>query len=187
MYENAALKMDAAKRLQRKMNELARSPAEGSKPATDLVIDAALVRGAPGNFVRVVDQINGTYERGWYDACAVMLRRLLEMLIIESFVANGMKDKIKSHNGRFLRLAGLIRMVCDEPSWELDNNFAVLRELSAIKLRNWKLVCAPTTQRNLPSPIATIFWISDKHMPAVLHDAPCRAGVDFGEDLAKLK
>ena len=170
MYENAALKMDAAKRLQRKMNELARSPAEGSKPATDLVIDAALVRGAPGNFVRVVDQINGTYERGWYDACAVMLRRLLEMLIIESFVANGMKDKIKSHNGRFLRLAGLIRMVCDEPSWELDNNFAVLRELSAIG--NWS-----AHRRRFVANRDDI----DKHMPAL------RLAVQELIFLAKLK
>ena len=106
MYENAILKLDAAKRFQRKVYELTRPPAEGAKPDTDRIIDAALVRGAPGNFVRVVDQINGAYERGWYDACAVMLRRLLEMLIIEAYVANDMKNKIKGQNGRFLRLTG---------------------------------------------------------------------------------
>ncbi len=135
MYENAIFKMDAAKRFQRKVYEITRPPAEGAKPDTDRIIDAALVRGAPGNFVRVVDQINGAYERGWYDACAVMLRRLLEMLIIEAYVANDMKNKIKGQNGRFLRLTGLIRMACSESRWALDDNGAVLRELSAIG--NW--------------------------------------------------
>ena len=135
MYENANLKMDAAKRFQRKVNELTCPPAEGTKPATAIVIDAALVRGAPGNFVRVVDQINGTYERGWYDACAVMLRRLLEMLIIEAYVANGMKNRIKGQNGRFLRLNGLISRACNESSWALDDDGAVLRKLSA--MGNW--------------------------------------------------
>ena len=135
MYENSTHTLEAAKRFQRKVNELTRPPAEGSKPATDRIIDTALVRGAPGNFIRIVDQINGTYERGWYDACAVMLRRLLEMLIIEAFVANGMKGKIKGQNGRFLRLNGLIRNACNESSWALDDNGDLLRRLNAIG--NW--------------------------------------------------
>lgn len=135
MYENATRALEAAKRIQMHADLLTKPPAEGTKPATDRIIDTALVRGAPGNFVRVVDQINGTYERGWYDACAIMLRRLLEMLIIEAYVANGMKDKIKAQNGRFLRLNGLISRACHESSWALDDNGAILRKLSA--MGNW--------------------------------------------------
>ena len=135
MHEDATRQLAAAKRFQGQINQLTRPPAEGSKPNTDRIIDAALIRGAPSNFVRVVDQINGTYERGWYDACAIMLRRLLEMLLIEAYVANGMKDKIKGKDRRFLRLAGLIRMACSESAWALDDNGAVLRKLSAIG--NW--------------------------------------------------
>ena len=135
MIDNVTRRLKAARRFQRQVNELTKPPAEGTKPATDRIIDTALVMGAPGNFVRVVDQINGTYERGWYDACAIMLRRLLEMLIIEAYVANGMKDKIKGENGRFLRLNGLIRRACSESSWALDDNGAILRRLNAIG--NW--------------------------------------------------
>ncbi len=135
MVDNVTRRLKAARRFQRQVNELTKPPAEGTKPATDRIIDTALVMGAPGNFVRVVDQINGTYERGWYDACAIMLRRLLEMLIIEAYVANGMKDKIKGENGRFLRLNGLIRRACSESSWALDDNGAILRRLNAIG--NW--------------------------------------------------
>ena len=135
MVDNVTRRLKAARRFQRQVHELTKPPAEGTKPATDRIIDTALVMGAPGNFVRVVDQINGTYERGWYDACAIMLRRLLEMLIIEAYVANGMKDKIKGENGRFLRLNGLIRRACSESSWALDDNGAILRRLNAIG--NW--------------------------------------------------
>lgn len=135
MYDNATHILEAAKRIQKDVNNLTRPPAEGSKPATDRIIDTTLVRGTPGNFVRVVDQINGTYERGWYDACAVMLRRLLEMLIIEAYVANGLKENIKGQNGRFLRLNGLIRRACSESSWALDDNGDILRRLNAIG--NW--------------------------------------------------
>ena len=135
MYHDATLTLENAKRAQREMNRLTKPPAEGTRPASDRIIDAALVRGAPGNFVRIVDQINGTYERGWYDACAVMLRRLLEMLIIEAYVANGMKEKIKGQNGRFLRLNGLIKRACSESSWALDDNGDILRRLNAIG--NW--------------------------------------------------
>lgn len=135
MLDNVTDRLEAARRFQRRVNELTKPPAEGSKPATARIIDTALLWGAPGNFVRVVDQINGAYEHGWYDACAIMLRRLLEMLIIEAFVANGMKEKIKGQNGRFLNLNGLIRQACSESSWALDDDGAILRRLNAIG--NW--------------------------------------------------
>jgi hypothetical protein len=39
--------------------------------------------------------MNGAYSAGWYDACAVMMRRLLETVIIEAFEQNGLDQKIK--------------------------------------------------------------------------------------------
>ena len=42
------------------------------------VIPLSVVRGTRGYIERVANQINGTYENGWYDACAVMIRRVLE-------------------------------------------------------------------------------------------------------------
>src|SRR5258706_4927786 len=43
----------------------------------------------------VVHQINTTYETACFDACAVMLRRLVESLIIEAFEAKGFDHEIK--------------------------------------------------------------------------------------------
>ena len=54
----------------------------------------ALVEGKAKDYiVNIVYQINGTYEYGWYDACAVMLRRLMESLIIEAYIDKGIVDK----------------------------------------------------------------------------------------------
>ena len=42
---------------------------------------------------RLVHQINGTYQFGFYDACATMCRRLMESLIIEVYVIVGHVNK----------------------------------------------------------------------------------------------
>ncbi len=56
---------------------------------------------------------------GWYDACAVMIRRLIETLIIESFEKASIADKIKNDNGDFLYLKDLIAKCLSETCWNL--------------------------------------------------------------------
>jgi hypothetical protein len=56
----------------------------------------------------VANHINGAYENGWYDACAVMLRRLVETLIIETFEHHNIAHKIQNASGDFLFLRDLI-------------------------------------------------------------------------------
>jgi len=65
--------------------------------------------------------INGCYEKGWFDACAVMIRRLLETLIIESFEKHGIQDKIKK-DGDYVYLRDMISKTLAEPSWSLTRN-----------------------------------------------------------------
>src|ERR1700730_10367293 len=74
-------------------------PEEGLTAITQPVIIVSLVRGTRGYIERVSNQINGAYENGWYDACAVMLRRLIETLIIESFEHHKIAGKIQNANG----------------------------------------------------------------------------------------
>lgn len=68
----------------------------------------------------MVNQINGCYEKGWFDACAVMTRRLCEMLIIEVYEAKGLIANIKDANGSYFSLDALIKSVINEPSWNLN-------------------------------------------------------------------
>jgi len=97
-------------------------PSEGLPPKSEMVVYHALVRGTGRSYIeRIVYQINGAYENGWYDACAVMIRRLLETLIIESFEAHDLADRIKK-NDDFMYLRDLISVTLAEKSWNLGRN-----------------------------------------------------------------
>ena len=98
-------------------------PSDGAKPETEMVIAGSLVANTRGYIERVVAQINGTYENGWYDGCAVMIRRLLETLIIEAFEHYKIASKIKSpKTGDFYYLSDLISYTLSESSWNLSRN-----------------------------------------------------------------
>lgn len=95
---------------------------KGSLPSRDLVLSRTLVKGTRGYIEIVVNQINGTYEHGWYDACAVMIRRLIETLIIEAFEHHNIASKIKTAAGDFPYLSDLITYTLNETSWNLSRN-----------------------------------------------------------------
>lgn len=98
-------------------------PSEGTRPISQTVLPHAIVSKTRGYLERVVYQINGSYEKGWFDGCAVMMRRLMETLIIECFEAYGISDKIKDpRTGDFFYLSELISCALKEPSWNLGRN-----------------------------------------------------------------
>jgi hypothetical protein len=69
--------------------------------------------------VSVARQMNGCFVQEWYDACAVMMRRLLETSIIEAFEGKGIAAKAKNPKGDFLQLTELIAAAVGEASWNL--------------------------------------------------------------------
>lgn len=97
-------------------------PEEGAPAFNQSVISLALVRNTRGYLERLVHQINGCYENGWYDACAVMIRRFIEVLIIEAFEQHGLDWKIKNSQGDFLYLSDLVHQTLAEPSWNLSRS-----------------------------------------------------------------
>jgi hypothetical protein len=92
-------------------------PSEGG-----VVIPPSLVEKTREYIERIVDQINGCYASAWYDACAVMIRRLIETLIIEAFEARGIQSKVKDSDGNYLYLKDLIPKALAEPVWNLGRN-----------------------------------------------------------------
>jgi hypothetical protein len=95
-------------------------PSEGNRPANEFLLPHALVRGTRGYIERVVFQVNGCYEQGWFDGCAVMMRRLIETLIIECFEKHSIAHKIKQpQSGDFFYLKELVDKVLQEPSWNI--------------------------------------------------------------------
>jgi hypothetical protein len=97
-------------------------PEEGLRSASQPVIVMSLVRNTRGYIERVANQINGTYENGWYDGCAVMIRRLIETLIIEAFERHNLTNSIKNQWGDFFYLRDLIDRTLAETAWNLTRN-----------------------------------------------------------------
>jgi len=96
---------------------------ESPRPSDgDVVIPPSLAEGTREYIERIIDQINGSYASGWYDACAVMIRRLIETLIIEAFEARSIQSKIKDSDGNYLYLKELIPKALAEPAWDLGRN-----------------------------------------------------------------
>ena len=111
-----------AKAIQAEVRAQLGPPEEGLRSDTQAVIPASIVRGTRGYIERVTNQVNGSYEKGWYDACAVMVRRLLETMIIEAFEHHELASRIKNPSGDFLYLGALIDKALQEPVWNLSRN-----------------------------------------------------------------
>jgi len=122
MNNFAKLVLSTAKSIQDDAPRRGAPPDEGLKPESEQVIASSLVRGTRGYIEKVVDQINGCYEHGWFDGCAVMIRRLVETLIIEAYEKREIADKVKNQNGDFYYLSDLIDCILSETAWNLGRN-----------------------------------------------------------------
>jgi hypothetical protein len=111
-----------AKSLAQDLRGIMGPPEEGSIPRTQEVLAHSLLRGTRGYIEKIGYQVNGAYEHGWYDACAVMIRRLLETLIIEAFEYHKLAHKVTSGSGDFFYLSDLVATALSEPSWHLTRN-----------------------------------------------------------------
>ncbi len=74
-----------------------------------------------GVYRRILEEANSCYAHRCFDACAAMLRRLIESLIIEAFEAKGLESKIKS-DGEYLELKALIGRATAEAELRLGRN-----------------------------------------------------------------
>lgn len=111
-----------AKAIQQEITRQTGPPEEGLRSPTQGVILNSIVRNTRGYIERVANQINGCYQNGWYDGCAVMIRRLLETLIIECFEKHNIAAKIMNTRGDFYYLRDLIDKCLQEQTWNLTRN-----------------------------------------------------------------
>lgn len=114
--------LDIASRIHSDVQRNTLPPDEMLPPHNQRVLPHALVRDTRGYIEKVVYQINACYENTCYDACAVMLRRLIETLIIEAFEHEKIDHKIKSAAGQFGPLDDLINATLNEAGWNLGRD-----------------------------------------------------------------
>lgn len=77
------------------------------------------VAGTRAYLERLVHQINGAYQFGFYDASAVLCRRLMESLIIEVYVSKGRHHEIQQ-NGVFRHLDAILSHIKSDASIALS-------------------------------------------------------------------
>jgi hypothetical protein len=114
--------MQFALDLKKTIDENIKPPSATAVSRDEPVIYMSLVNGTRSYIERVAHQANGCYAQGWYDASAVMLRRLLETLIIECYEAHKIESKIKDGAGSYLFLRDLVDRLLAETSWTLGRN-----------------------------------------------------------------
>ena len=77
-----------AQQLQHDLLEFANVPEAGLPADTHQILASSLTWNTRGYIEKVANQINGAFGKGWFDASAVMTRRLVETLIIEPLQQN---------------------------------------------------------------------------------------------------
>jgi hypothetical protein len=94
-----------------------------SENVTDSIFPLNLLtKTRRGYLIAIGREMNGCFESGWYNACAVMMRRLLETSIIEAFEAHHLEGQIKNPQGEFFQLTALIATALAETAWNLSRN-----------------------------------------------------------------
>lgn len=95
------------------------SDLDGIQPAMDHssgYLPEAVWVNTRGYIESVSRQINGCFKAAYYDAAAVMLRRLLETLIIEAYEHLKREAEIKNGGGEYFMLKDLVIRACGESS-----------------------------------------------------------------------
>ena len=111
-------------------------------PTNDL-IPLSIVKGTRSYIEEIAKQMCCCYDKRLFDACLVMMRKLLELLIIECFERHGASDDIKESN-RFYYLSELIPKYLNSPYWNasinLQKNIAKIKTFGDLSAHNRRFI-----------------------------------------------
>ena len=77
---------------------------------------------SPAYLTKLKDQINACYEHNIFDGCAVLMRRLLEILLIQSYEALGIDGQIQDGNGNYKLLDAISKNALTNSTLKLSRN-----------------------------------------------------------------
>lgn len=114
---------DAARELTYRLKTDGIGSVGGHTPSDDSLFPLTiLVNSHRGYLVTIGRQMNGCFAEGWYDACAVMMRRLFEVAIIEAFEGKDRAAAIRGPDGNIVHLSELVARTLSEPALQLSRN-----------------------------------------------------------------
>jgi hypothetical protein len=91
-------------------------------PGNELFPLALITKTRRGYLLTITKQMNGCLREAWYDGCAVMMRRLIEIVLIEAFEHQGAEGNARDASGNYLHLSDLIDRALVEPTFTLSRN-----------------------------------------------------------------
>jgi len=107
----------------------------------DTILSSSLMSNTRGFIESLSRQINAAYQFNIFDGCAVLMRRLLEILLIMAHENQGIGDEIKNPDGTYLTLDIVIKKAKESKKLSLTKDtkqtmdvFRQLGNLSAHKI-----------------------------------------------------
>lgn len=88
----------------------------------DTILPSILFQNTRGFIESLSKQINAAYENNLFDACAVMMRRLLEVCLILSYEQLSIESEIKDGNGNYKQLNAIVSNAKNNVSLNLSRN-----------------------------------------------------------------
>lgn len=122
--QHSFIKSGAKYKLERKAKELIAASIGVTKKISlsDDLFPFTLLGNTRGYIENAGRQAIGCYDHGFYDACLVMIRKLLETLIIELFEKKRIESRIKNPQGQYFYLSDLIGIFLSETTWTASRN-----------------------------------------------------------------
>lgn len=109
--------------------------------STDTILPREIYDGTRGFIESLAKQLNASYEYNIYDGCAVLMRRLLEVLLILSYEHRKIEAVIQNANGEYVSLSKIINDAKTNKTLKLSkdsrgviDSFRTLGNLSAHKI-----------------------------------------------------
>lgn len=106
---------DLALKLQTSALQPVRMPASEELPQSNTYLSVDLAPSTPGYVQDLILEINCAFRAGCFTACAMVLRRTAETLLIEAFERKGSSHLIQGSNGDWLTLDGIIA-IAEQPA-----------------------------------------------------------------------
>ncbi|MEG1523352.1 MAG: hypothetical protein RR455_12965 [Bacteroidales bacterium] len=104
------------------------------------LIDESRFCGKRNYLTRLIKQINNCYENHCYDGCAVLMRRLFEVMLILAYQKFGIEDEIRDRSGTGnIMLDGIINNAKNNSTLKLSrikNEFDTFRKVGNFSAHN---------------------------------------------------
>jgi len=117
------LKPDSFRKLGEKYGGILAAPSEPTLRSSHSIVPREVFEPTSRNYlIRLIDQVNGCYQNGYFDGVMVLGRKLVETLMIEVYAQRGFAADVKRADGSFYgfeELAGKL---------SADTRFNITRE-----------------------------------------------------------